>query len=45
MHTLIWIIFIILILILVSISEYNIAKQKEERMEELKKEIKEWKKK
>lgn len=45
MYMLIWIIFVLLILILVGISEYKIAKQKEERMEELKKEIKKWKKK
>lgn len=35
MFTLIWILFIALILILVAISEYNIAKQDEEWMEEL----------
>lgn len=35
MFTLIWIIFVIFILILVAISEYNIAKQDEEWMNEL----------
>jgi len=35
MFTLIWILFIALILILVAISEYNITKQDEEWMEEL----------
>ncbi len=35
MYTLIWILFIALILILVAISEYNIAKQDEEWMNEL----------
>jgi len=42
MYMLIWIIFITLILILVAISEYNIAKQDEEWMKE---EEKKWKKK
>lgn len=42
MYTLIWIIFITLILILVAISEYNIAKQDEEWIKE---EEKKWKKK
>lgn len=41
MFTLIWIIFVALILGLVAISEYNIAKQDEEWMKEEKK----WKKK
>lgn len=40
MYILIWILFIALILILVAISEYNIAKQDEEWMKEEK-----WKKK
>ena len=35
MYILIWIIFIVLILILVAISEYDIAKQDEEWMNEL----------
>lgn len=35
MYMLIWIIFVLLILILVGISEYNIAKQDEEWMNEL----------
>lgn len=35
MYILIWILFIALILILVAISEYNIAKQDEEWMNEL----------
>ena len=42
MFTLIWILFIALILILVAISEYNIAKQDAEWMKE---EEKKWKKK
>nr|DAS43307.1 MAG TPA: hypothetical protein [Caudoviricetes sp.] len=42
MYILIWIIFVIFILILVAISEYNIAKQDEEWMKE---EEKKWKKK
>lgn len=42
MYILIWILFIALILILVAISEYNIAKQDEEWMKE---EEKKWKKK
>lgn len=42
MFTLIWIIFVLFILILVGISEYNIAKQDEEWMKE---EEKKWKKK
>lgn len=42
MFTLIWIIFVIFILILVAISEYEIAKQDEEWM---KKEEKTWKEK
>lgn len=41
MYTLIWIIFIVFILILVAISEYEIAKQDAEWMKEEKK----WKKK
>jgi len=41
MYTLIWIIFIVFILIIVAISEYQIAKQDEEWMKEEKK----WKKK
>lgn len=44
MFTLIWILFIALILILVAISEYNIAKQDEEWMKEAK-EKNQWKKK
>jgi len=40
MFTLIWIVFVMFILILVAISEYNIAKQDEEWMKEEK-----WKKK
>ena len=35
MYTLIWILFVVLILGLVAISEYNIAKQDEEWMNEL----------
>lgn len=35
MYTLIWIIFVLFILALVAISEYNIAKQDEEWMNEL----------
>ena len=42
MFTLIWIIFVIFILILVAISEYEIAKQDKEWMKE---EEKKWKKK
>ena len=42
MYTLIWIIFIVFILIIVAISEYEIAKQDEEWMKE---EEKKWKKK
>ena len=42
MYTLIWILFVALILGLVAISEYNIAKQDEEWMKE---EEKKWKKK
>lgn len=42
MYTLIWIIFIVFILILVAISEYEIAKQDAEWMKE---EEKRWKKK
>lgn len=42
MFTLIWIIFVLCILALVAISEYNIAKQDEEWMKE---EEKKWKKK
>lgn len=38
MYTLIWIIFVLFILILVAISEYQIAKQDEEWIKELKKE-------
>lgn len=37
MYTLIWIIFITLILILVAISEYNIAKQDKEWLKEFRK--------
>lgn len=44
MFTLIWIIFVLFILILVGVSEYNIAKQDKEWMKELK-ENKQWKKK
>lgn len=42
MYILIWIIFVMFILILVAISEYNIAKQDKEWMKE---EEKKWKKK
>lgn len=42
MYTLIWIVFVMFILILVAISEYEIAKQDEEWMKE---EEKKWKKK
>lgn len=42
MYTLIWILFIALILILVAISEYEIAKQDEEWMKEAK-EKNQWK--
>nr|DAN27557.1 MAG TPA: hypothetical protein [Caudoviricetes sp.] len=42
MYTLIWIIFIVFILIIVAISEYQIAKQDAEWMKE---ESKQWKKK
>ena len=42
MYTLIWIIFVLFILILVAISEYNIAKQDAEWIKE---EEKKWKKK
>ena len=42
MYTLIWIVFVMFILILVAISEYNIAKQDEEWIKE---EEKKWKKK
>nr|DAQ93194.1 MAG TPA: Sporulation protein YhaL [Caudoviricetes sp.] len=42
MYTLIWIIFVLFILILVAISEYQIAKQDEEWIKE---EEKKWKKK
>lgn len=42
MFTLIWILFVMFILILVAISEYNIAKQDAEWMKE---EEKKWKKK
>lgn len=45
MFTLIWILFIALILILVAISEYNIAKQDEEWIKEFKKGKNQWKKK
>ena len=56
MYMLIWIIFVLCILALVAISEYNIAKQDEERMrriidgdkrwtKEIKKETRGWKKK
>lgn len=44
MFTLIWILFIALILILVAISEYNITKQDEEWIKEAK-EKNQWKKK
>lgn len=44
MFTLIWILFVMFILILVAISEYNIAKQDEEWMKEAK-ENNQWKKK
>lgn len=44
MYILIWIIFVAFILILVAISEYNIAKQDEEWMKEAK-ENNQWKKK
>lgn len=37
MYTLIWILFVALILILVAISEYNIAKQDKEWLKELRK--------
>lgn len=42
MYTLIWIVFVMFILILVAISEYEIAKQDEEWIKE---EEKKWKKK
>lgn len=42
MYTLIWIVFVMFILILVAISEYEIAKQDKEWMKE---EEKKWKKK
>lgn len=42
MYTLIWIVFVMFILILVAISEYNIAKQDAEWIKE---EDKKWKKK
>lgn len=56
MYMLIWIIFVLLILILVGISKYNIAKQDEEWMKrivegdrrwtkETKEEVRKWKKK
>lgn len=56
MYMLIWIIFVLFILILVAISEYNIAKQDEEWMgriidgnkrwtKETKEEVRKWKKK
>ena len=44
MYTLIWIIFVLFILILVAISEHEIAKQDEEWMKEAK-EKNQWKKK
>lgn len=44
MFTLIWILFVMFILILVAISEYNIAKQDEEWIKEAK-EKNQWKKK
>lgn len=44
MYILIWIVFVMFILILVAISEYNIAKQDEEWMKEAK-EKNQWKKK
>ena len=56
MYTLIWILFVVLILGLVAISEYNIAKQNEEWMKrivegdrrwtkETKEEVRKWRKK
>jgi len=45
MYTLIWIVFVMFILILVAISEYEIAKQDAEWIKELKKEKNQWKKK
>ena len=45
MYILIWIIFVLFILALVAISEYNIAKQDEEWMKEFKKGKNQWKKK
>nr|DAK70237.1 MAG TPA: hypothetical protein [Caudoviricetes sp.] len=45
MYILIWILFVALILGLVAISEYNIAKQDAEWIKELKKEKNQWKKK
>lgn len=45
MYILIWILFIALILILVAISEREIAKQDEEWIKEFKKEKNQWKKK
>lgn len=44
MYTLIWIVFVMFILILVAISEYEIAKQDEEWLKEAK-EKNQWKKK
>lgn len=45
MFILIWIIIVMFLLIFAAISEYNIAKQDEEWIKELKKEKNQWKKK
>ena len=45
MFTLIWIIIVMFLLILVAISEYNIAKQDAEWIKEFKKEKNQWRKK
>lgn len=45
MYMLIWIIFVLCILALVAISEYNIAKQDKEWLKEFKKEKNQWRKK
>jgi hypothetical protein len=45
MYILIWIIFVLFILALVAISEYNIAKQDAEWIKEFKKEKNQWRKK
>lgn len=45
MFILIWIIIVMALLIFAAISEYNIAKQDEEWIKELKKEKNQWKKK